>query len=62
MLFNGANVAERVELTANGNRLRFFRDAASITMDTHGVEQVDFVALEARTSPWTTFAVEASGR
>jgi Ca2+-binding RTX toxin-like protein len=45
MLFNGANVAERVDLSANGNRLRFFRDVANITMDTAGVEQVDFNAL-----------------
>jgi hypothetical protein len=45
MLFNGANVSEKVDLTANGHRLRFFRDIASITMDTDGVERVDFTAL-----------------
>ena len=45
MLFNGADVAEQVDLSANGNRLRFFRDVANITMDTHGVETVDFNAL-----------------
>jgi Ca2+-binding RTX toxin-like protein len=45
MVFNGAAVAEHVDLTANGNRLKFFRDVASITMDTHGVERVDFNAL-----------------
>jgi Ca2+-binding RTX toxin-like protein len=45
MLFNGANVAEKIELSANGNRLRFVRDIANITMDTHGVELVDFNAL-----------------
>ncbi len=45
MLFNGANVAEKIELSANGNRLRFTRDIAGITMDTHGVELVDFNAL-----------------
>jgi Ca2+-binding RTX toxin-like protein len=45
MVFNGAAVAEQVDLTANGNRLRFFRDVANITMDTHGVERVDFNAL-----------------
>jgi Ca2+-binding RTX toxin-like protein len=45
MLFNGANGGERVDLSANGNRLRFFRDVATITMDTAGVEQVDFNAL-----------------
>ena len=45
MLFNGANIAEQVDLTANGNRLRFHRDIANITMDTDGVERVDFNAL-----------------
>jgi hypothetical protein len=45
MLFNGANIAEKIELSANGNRLRFIRDIAGITMDTHGVERVDFNAL-----------------
>ena len=45
MLFNGANVNEKVDLSANGNRLRFFRDVANITMDTDGVETVDFNAL-----------------
>jgi Ca2+-binding RTX toxin-like protein len=44
MRFNGANVAEKVELSANGNRLRFTRDIANITMDTHGVERIDFEA------------------
>jgi Ca2+-binding RTX toxin-like protein len=45
LLFNGANIAERVDLSANGKRLRFFRDIANITMDTAGVEHVDFNAL-----------------
>src|SRR3954470_15184964 len=45
MVFNGAAASETVDLSANGNRLRFFRSPANITMDTHGVEQVDFNAL-----------------
>jgi len=45
MRFNGANIAEQVDLSANGNRLRFFRTQANITMDTTGVERVDFNAL-----------------
>jgi Ca2+-binding RTX toxin-like protein len=45
MLFNGANAAEQVNLSANGNRLRFFRTQGAITMDTAGVEKVDFNAL-----------------
>jgi Ca2+-binding RTX toxin-like protein len=45
MVFNGAGAAEPVTLSANGNRLKFVRDPGSITMDTHGVENVDFNAL-----------------
>ena len=44
MLFNGADVADQVDLSANGSRLRFFRNPGSVTMDTGSVEQVDFNA------------------
>ncbi len=46
MLFNGAAVADQVDLSANGARLKFFRNPGNITMDTAGVEQVDFKALD----------------
>jgi RTX calcium-binding nonapeptide repeat (4 copies) len=45
MLFNGAPIAEQFDLSANGRRLRFFRDIGTITMDTRGVERVDVPAL-----------------
>ena len=45
MVFNGAAASEQVDLSANGRRLRFFRNPANITMDTAGVERVDFNAL-----------------
>jgi len=45
MVFNGANADEQVALSANGNRLKFFRAQGTITMDTAGVERVDFNAL-----------------
>jgi Ca2+-binding RTX toxin-like protein len=45
MLFNGANGAEQVDVSANGSRLTFFRNPGTITMDTAGVERVDFNAL-----------------
>src|SRR6185503_8513842 len=45
MLFNGANVAEKVVMSANGQRLRFARDIANIVMDCNGVERVTFNAL-----------------
>src|SRR5215208_4890909 len=45
MLFNAANGGEQVDLSATGHRLRFFRTQGNITMDTAGVETVDFNAL-----------------
>jgi Ca2+-binding RTX toxin-like protein len=45
MLFNGANVAENIDISANGTRVRFTRDVANIAMELNGVEQVDFNAL-----------------
>jgi Ca2+-binding RTX toxin-like protein len=45
MLFNGANIAEHFDLSANGPRLRFTRDIGTITMDTAGVELVNVKAL-----------------
>jgi hypothetical protein len=45
MVFNGAAASETVDLSANGDRLRFFRNPGNITMDTHGVERVAFNAL-----------------
>jgi Ca2+-binding RTX toxin-like protein len=45
MVFNGAAGNEDVTLTANGERLRFFRTQGNVTMDTDDVEIVDFNAL-----------------
>ena len=45
MLFNGANIAEDFDLTANGQRARFFRNIGNITMDTNEVEKIDLNAL-----------------
>src|SRR3954470_10361618 len=43
--FNGANIAERIDISANGDHARFTRDVAAITMDLHGVERIEFTAL-----------------
>jgi len=45
MLFNGANIAENIDISANGNRVRFFRNVATVTMDLNDVERIDFNAL-----------------
>ncbi len=43
--FIGANIAENIDITANGTRTRFTRDVANITMDLNSVEHINFVAL-----------------
>jgi RTX calcium-binding nonapeptide repeat (4 copies) len=45
MVFNGAPAAENVNLSADHGHLKFVRDVGNVTMDTHGVEFVDFNAL-----------------
>ena len=45
MVFNGANLAERIDLAANGSRLRLSRDVGTIVMDTNEVEHVQVNAL-----------------
>jgi len=40
LVFNGANISENYDLSANGNRLRLTRDVANITMDCGDVERV----------------------
>jgi Ca2+-binding RTX toxin-like protein len=45
MVFNGANINEKIDISANGERVRLFRDVAAITMDFNGVEQLDVNAL-----------------
>ena len=45
LLFNGANVSEKIDLSANGSRLRLTRDVAAITMDVKGVQNINIQAL-----------------
>jgi Ca2+-binding RTX toxin-like protein len=45
MLFFGANVAENVDIAANGGRVLFLRNIANVTMDLDDVENIDFRAL-----------------
>jgi Ca2+-binding RTX toxin-like protein len=40
MLFNGANIAENMEVSANGGRVRFTRNVANIVMDLNDVENI----------------------
>ena len=45
MVFNGSDVDEKIDISANGSRVRFTRDVGNVTMDLDGVERVDFNAL-----------------
>jgi Ca2+-binding RTX toxin-like protein len=45
MQFNGANVAENIDISANGGRVRFFRNVANVTMDLNDTEVINFEAL-----------------
>src|SRR3954471_16041403 len=45
MAFNGANINERMDVSANGGRVRFTRDVANIVMDLNDVESIVAKAL-----------------
>ena len=45
MLFNGANLSENFDISANGERVRLVRNVGNITMDTNDVEAIDVKAL-----------------
>lgn len=45
LAFNGSNIGEKINLSANGGRASFFRDVANINMDLNDVETIDFRAL-----------------
>lgn len=40
MAFNGSNVSENMDVSANGGRVRFTRNVAAITMDLNDVESI----------------------
>ncbi|QEL16354.1 calcium-binding protein [Limnoglobus roseus] len=45
MVFNGANINEKIDVSANGGRVRFARDVANVVMDLNDVEGITFNAL-----------------
>jgi Ca2+-binding RTX toxin-like protein len=45
MTFNGSNIGENMDVSANGQRVRFFRDVGAITMDLDDVESIVAKAL-----------------
>jgi Ca2+-binding RTX toxin-like protein len=45
LVFNGANVNESFDISANGQRVRLSRDVGNVVMDLNGVEQIRLAAL-----------------
>ena len=45
MLFNGAVVAENIDISANGGRVLFSRNIANVVMDLNDTEAITFNAL-----------------
>ena len=45
MLFNGSNIGEIMEISANGGRTRLTRDVGTITMDLNDIERIQINAL-----------------
>jgi len=45
MVFNGANIAEIINVSANGERVTFTRNVANVVMDLNDVESIDYHAL-----------------
>lgn len=44
LVFNGANVAEQIDIFANGNRVNFLRNIANVMMDLNDTEAITFNA------------------
>jgi Ca2+-binding RTX toxin-like protein len=45
LVFNGANVNENIDISANGQRVRLFRDVGNVTMDLNGIEHIQLNTL-----------------
>lgn len=45
LVFNGSDVSEKFDVSADGDRVRFARDVAGVAMDLGGVEEIDLNAL-----------------
>ena len=45
MVFNGSGASENIDISANGGRVRLFRNVANVTMDVDDVEAFDVNAL-----------------
>jgi Ca2+-binding RTX toxin-like protein len=46
LVFNGANIDEKIDISANGSRTRLSRDVGTVVMDLNGVERIQLAALD----------------
>jgi Ca2+-binding RTX toxin-like protein len=45
LVFNGANISEKIDVSANGSRVLLSRDVGNITMDLNGIENLSLNTL-----------------
>ncbi|MCP5291805.1 MAG: calcium-binding protein [Burkholderiales bacterium] len=45
LLFNGSNVSESINISANADHVNFFRNVANVVMDLNNTEVIEFFAL-----------------
>jgi Ca2+-binding RTX toxin-like protein len=45
LVFNGSSAGEHMDISANGERARLFRDVGAVTMDLNGIEKIQVAAL-----------------
>ena len=45
LVFNGSNIGEHIDVSANGSRATLFRDVGAVTMDLNGIEKIQIAAL-----------------
>lgn len=45
LVFNGANLNEKIDISANGSRVRMSRDIGNVVMDVSGMEQIQLATL-----------------
>jgi Ca2+-binding RTX toxin-like protein len=45
LVFNGANIAENIDIEANGSRVRMTRDVGNVVMDLNGIEHIQLNTL-----------------
>jgi len=44
LVFNGSNISEKMDISANGQRVLLTRDIGNVTMDLNGIEQIQLNA------------------